>query len=235
MAFIKRAILLAAGVGERLKPVTLEIPKPLIQVNGTRIMDRCIAALRKNGIEEIIIVVGYRKEKFWEIYGKEPDIKIIDNPYYQQGNNITSAYLVREYLPDSFVVESDILVGNETIFDRNIEKSGYMATWMQPAPEWLLELEGGRIVKCDKEAGRAGYRLWGISMWTHEDGIKLAGDIQYEFEIKKNWDIYWDEVALFRRISEYSLGVKEISGKDVCEIDTLDELVKIDSTYGKYL
>ena len=59
---IKRAIIMAAGIGERMKPLTLTTPKPLVVVNGVRMIDTVIDALWKNDISEIYIVVGYLKE-----------------------------------------------------------------------------------------------------------------------------------------------------------------------------
>ena len=60
----KRAVIMAAGIGKRMRPVTLTTPKPLVKVNGVRMIDTVIRALQENGIYEIYIVVGYLKEKF---------------------------------------------------------------------------------------------------------------------------------------------------------------------------
>ena len=61
---VERAIILAAGIGKRMNPVTLKTPKPLVKVNGVRMIDTIIKALYHNGITEIYIVVGYLKEQF---------------------------------------------------------------------------------------------------------------------------------------------------------------------------
>lgn len=235
MTNIKRAIFIAAGTGTRMQPVTNEMPKPLIPVNGKRIIDSAIEALRSNGIEEIYIIVGYMKEAFEKAYETDEHIHLIENPHYLEGNNITSLYAAREFLPESFVLEADILVQDPSIFSPEIEKSGYMATWMDPAPEWLIGVENNRIVSCDIEGCRPSYRLWGISMWDKEQGEKLAEEIRHLYEDEHKWDIYWDQVALMLSKDQYDLGIREIPENALCEIDTVAELSAMDPSYEKYL
>lgn len=64
---VKRAIIMAAGKGTRMRPITNTIPKPLVKVNGKRMIDTVIGALHEQGIHEIYVVVGYLKEKFAEL------------------------------------------------------------------------------------------------------------------------------------------------------------------------
>lgn len=234
MAKIQRAIIIAAGEGRRLRPVTLETPKPLISVNGKRILDTGIEALRANGVLDIYIVTGYKKELFYEIYGEMQDIHIIENPDYLNGNNIISMYYARQYLPGAFVLEADIIVSNPQIFQVNAEKSGYMASWKNPATEWVLDVSDKKILGCDKKGSREGYQLFGISVWNEEDGKNLAEDIRRTVEIEKNTGIYWDEVAL-GKLDQYHLQVKEIEESSIREIDDLEELIQMDSSYSHYL
>ena len=70
MHTVKRAIIMAAGNGKRMRPVTEETPKPLVRVNGVRMIDTVVQGLHKNGIREIYVVVGYRKEQF-DVWKKE--------------------------------------------------------------------------------------------------------------------------------------------------------------------
>lgn len=112
---VKRAIIMAAGLGTRMKPVTLETPKPLIKVNGIRMIDTVIDALHKNGIYEIHIVVGYLKDRFSELLKDFPDVDIIENPYYDTCNNISSLYVARNYIEDSVILDGDQIIYNPDI------------------------------------------------------------------------------------------------------------------------
>ena len=234
MSRIKRAIITAAGVGKRLQPITFETPKPLVPVNGERIIERSIKALFDNGIEEIYIVAGYKKEKFVEAFKDDPRIHVVFNDNYLKGNNITSLYPVREYLPGSFVLEGDIIINDPSIFAADVEFSGYMASWKDNAVEWILDLEDGIIKGCQITGQASAYQLWGISMWTEEDGKRLADLIEKEHE-SGNWDIYWDEIALFKYKEQFALHIREIPANALAEIDTLEELAAMDSTYSCYI
>ena len=236
MQRLRRAIIVAAGEGRRMRPVTLTTPKPLVTVNGTRLLDNSIQALKKNGIEEIIIVAGYMKEKFYEAYGNDPAIRIIENPHYLEGNNITSLYEARDYLPGAFVLEGDLVIANEQILRSEVTGSGYCGIYMDEPPEWALTMQDGRIMSCAIKGSREeGYRLMGISMWTEEDGKKLAELIRTQIEDIGDWSVYWDELALNIHNELFDLGVREVGEQDIIEIDTVEELAAMDPQYSIYI
>ena len=128
---VKRAIIMAAGVGNRMHPVTLETPKPLVKVHGVRMIDTVIDALQANGIFEIYVVVGYLKEQFSVLKDKYPNVQIIENPYYDTCNNISSLYMAREHLSDVMILDGDQMIYNASVLDPYFTLSGYNAVWCE--------------------------------------------------------------------------------------------------------
>ena len=232
MCKVKRAIIMAAGYGTRLRPITLSTPKPLIKVNGIRMIESVIEALLKNDIREIYVVTGYLAEKFDFLEEKYPEVTLIYNPYFSKYNNISSLYVARDHLKDVIILDGDQIIKNDKILDSNFEKSGYNCVWSEEyTDEWLLQVEKNTIVSCSRNGGEKGWRLYSISRWNKEDGQNLKADLEYQFEVEKNYDIYWDDVALFCSPQNYDLGIREMNLDDVIEIDTIDELRLVDKSY----
>ena len=94
----KRAVFIAAGFGSRLVPITFNTPKPLVRVHGVRIIDHLIDACLEAGINEIFIVRGYLAEQFDQLLYKYPMIKFLENPVYNEANNISSSMIARYIL-----------------------------------------------------------------------------------------------------------------------------------------
>lgn len=230
---VKRAIIMAAGKGQRLQPVTLETPKPLVKIHGTRMIDTIIDALHKNGIHEIYVVVGYLKEKFTCLETQYPDVKLIENPWYDTCNNISSLYAARAHLEDVIILDGDQIVVNSESLSPEFELSGYNAIWTDgETDEWLMNVENGVVTKCSRTGGKGGWQLFSVSRWSAEDGRKLRHHLEVEFDEKKNRDIYWDDVAMFCHPEEYTLGIRKMNKGDVIEIDNFDELVAMDESYA---
>lgn len=227
---VKRAIIMAAGIGKRMQPLTLTTPKPLVKVNGVRMIDTVVDGLELNGIEEIFVVVGYLKEQFYE-WGKERNVTFIENPYYDSCNNISSLYVAREYLGDCIIIDGDQIIYNPSILDPHFTISGYNAVWCEEETnEWLMDVTDGVIKSCSRAGGSHGWQLYSISRWTEEDGEKLKKHLEHEFDCG-NRQIYWDDVVMFHYFQEYQLGIREMKSSDIIEIDGLDELAAIDNTY----
>lgn len=236
MYSVERAIILAAGIGKRMQPVTFTKPKPLVCVNGIRMIDTALDALIYNGISEIYIVVGYLKDQFEVIKRKYPMVQLIENPYYKSSNNISSLYVAREHLKNAIILDGDQVICNKEIMTKKFERSGYNCVWTdEETKEWLLRIKEGVIVECSRMGGKRGWQLYSVSRWAEQDADKLKKHIEYEFEVKQNRDIYWDDIALFCYPQEYELGIMEMQNGDVVEIDDLKELAFRDASYDKYI
>lgn len=232
---VKRAIIMAAGIGKRMQPLTFQTPKPLVKVNGVRMIDTVVDGLQKNGINEIYVVVGHLKEQFYTWGEGRAGITIIENPYYESCNNISSLYVAREHLGDCIILDGDQIIYNPSILDPHFTLSGYNAVWCEgETDEWLMDVKDGVVQSCSRTGGSHGWQLYSISRWTAEDGGKLKRHLEYEFE-RGNTGIYWDDVAMFCHFSDYTLGIREMKSSDIIEIDGLDELVAIDHSYHIFL
>lgn len=226
----KRAIFIAAGFGSRLVPITLNTPKPLIRVNGIRIIDTLINAVLKAGIEEVIIVRGYLSEQFDQLRYQYPTIKFVENPDYCETNNISSVICVKELLRNAYVFEADLLLRNPLLIKKYHYKSNFLAIPKKRSEDWCFTVENG-IIRDEKLGGSNCHQMVGISYWDDPDGKRLAEDMQRAYEMPGGKEYYWEQVPLTVFREHYRVGIYECAEDDVVEIDTFSELKAVDKSY----
>ena len=226
----KRAIFIAAGFGSRLVPITFNTPKPLVRVHGQRIIDGLIDACLDAGINEIYIVRGYLAEQFDQLLYKYPMIRFLDNPVYNEANNISSAMVARYMLSNAYVFEADLLISNPKIITKYHYTSDFLAIKKDRTDDWCFIVKDGVIVE-EKVGGLDCWQMVGISYWNEEDGHKLSDDIKMTYEQPGGKERYWEQVPLVFCKKHYKVEVRECQENDIIEIDTFRELKAIDKTY----
>lgn len=228
---VKKAIFMAAGFGSRMVPVTLNTPKPLIMVHGKKIIETLLDAVLEAGINEIVIVRGYLSEQFDVLLKKYPMIKFIENPIYNEANNISSAYLVKDLLANAYMLESDLVLYNKEIIRKYEYSSNYTGMKVDVTDDWCFETKKDIITKV-KVGGKDVHHMFGISYWSREDAKQMSEDIDKVFHSPGGKERYWDEVPLKDCIDHYSIRIRPVNKGDVVEIDTFNELKQIDPVYN---
>lgn len=229
---VRRAVFLAAGFSSRLLPITLNTPKPLVRVKGSRIIDSLIDACIGAGITDIWIVRGYLPEQFDQLLYKYPTIRFLENPQYNETNNISSAVAAKDLLSNSYVFEADLLLSGAGLIKKYQYSSNILGIKQERTDDWCVAVKDGKIV--EEKVGGEGDNIWrllGISYWTKEDGLKLSEDLVKTYHAPGGRERYWEQVPLLYCKDRYSVEIRECSEEDITEIDTFRELRSIDHTY----
>lgn len=228
-----KALILAAGMGTRLAPITDNYPKCMTEVvNGVTIIEQQIASLLENDIKDISVVVGYKSDilipYLQRIY---KDIKIIENKDYQNTNNMYSAYLGYENLKDSdFIMMNADVFFDSSVLKNLIEDENYDAivtdigTWNEESMK-VVEKKG-KLVQISKQIDEKD--ALGCSI----DVYKFSALIGKKFFDKCSYYIYdknernlWSEVALNDILKVCEFKANKLNGRWY-EIDTHEDLAK---------
>lgn len=227
---VQRAILMAAGFGSRMVPITLNTPKPLVRVKGTRIVDTLIDALLAADITEIYLVRGYLSEQFDQLLYKYPMIKFIENPMYNEANNIVSVMCCGPLIRNSYIMEADLYIRNPDLIQKYQYNSNYLAIPVERTDDYCLHTENG-IIKETALGGINCHQTVGISYWTDSDGARLVDHIKEVYYSPGGKEQFWGSVPLRYFKKDYVVGIRECSSDDIVEIDTYKELKAIDPSY----
>lgn len=232
-----KAVILAAGLGSRLRPITNEVPKCMVPVNGIRIIDKQIDNLLVSGITEIYVVDGYKAEiladHLKEIY---PQVRIVSNPRYAETNNMYSLYLTAQFVKG----EEFLLMNSDVYFDSNIiegmlqgenkskiacDKSCYMEESMK------ITLNGEKINHISKKITPEEYYAVSIDVYriSTDDSKTLFKEVEDTIIGRKN-ENSWTEVALDNIFKDANFSPYVIDGRWF-EIDNHEDLHKAEDIF----
>ncbi|MBA4603109.1 NTP transferase domain-containing protein [Thermoactinomyces mirandus] len=220
-----RAILLAAGMGTRLRPITFTTPKSLIPINGEPLLERQIRFLKEIGVREIVVVTGYLHKKF--SYLKEKyHVTLIRNDRFDCYNNVYSMYLVRKYLPGAYVIDADNYLRRNFLLKKP-DTSLYFSAKKPFRNEWVIHADRTnkvRNITIDEKGNN--YILCGISYWSEADGRKLVRKLEETVANGNFKDLYWDNIVK-DNIDDLNVYLKKIDAPDTYEIDCIDDLHRL--------
>lgn len=222
------AIILAAGMGTRLRPLTDALPKVLVEVAGESFFARQLRQLRAIGASDITVVTGYHAEAFAPWTG-EPGLSFVYNDRYADCNNLWSMYLVRERLGDTYVLDGDLRLEEGSIPSIPPSRSGWFVGWRENMRnEWVVRTdETGRVRRIDVASG-AGWILTGLSYWTAADG-RLLAPLMEEAVSRRGWEtLFWDEVPR-RALELFDARIQRLPFDGWAEIDSLEDKVAFEA------
>ena len=229
------AVLMAAGMGTRMRPLTERIPKPLVSVKGTPLIETIINGLKGRGIEEIYVVTGYLGEQLSYLKDKYPGLSLIRNNDYKTVNNISSIKAAASVLRgrNAFICEADLYVSDPGIFKDNLEGSCYYGVFVNGhSDDWVFDLDTSGFIKRVGKGGDDCYNMCGISYFTGNDSAVIADTVEERYGQLGYADLFWDEVVN-DNLNRLSLTVHPVRRDQLVEIDTVEELCTIDPDHYK--
>ncbi|OAT81600.1 CTP--phosphocholine cytidylyltransferase [Bacillus sp. MKU004] len=224
-----RAIILAAGLGSRLRPLTNNKPKALVEVDGVPMVERQIQFLQEKEIKEIVILTGYLREKFEYLVPKY-NVELVHNDKYDLYNNIYSLYLVKDFLPGAYVIEGDIYL-NRNVFDETINTSTYFCPLRkQFTSEWILQhTPNGKVTGISVGDGENDYILSGISYWSEKDGEFIKEKLAEAIAARDFKNLYWDDIPR-ENFEQLNVSLRPLQHTDLFEIDSVEDLKMVEET-----
>lgn len=230
-------VILAAGLGTRMLPLTDTIAKPLVKVNGIVLIESVIHALMVRGVGQVYIVVGYKKEQFRYLKEKYSFVTLIENESYQVQNNISSLYAVKEKVRghSAFICEADLLISDKYVLNASFDRSCYFGKMVHGwSTDWVFDRDAsGRITRVGK-GGKDVFNMVGVAWFQADDATFLMDVLEKEYENPNHRDWFWDDVVN-KHLDNLNLYVHEVSESTIREFDSLEELATTDNYYRQYL
>jgi len=220
------AIILAAGMGTRLRPLTDEVPKALVKVGSESFFERQLRLLLAAGVRDVTVVTGYRADAFLPWSGAS-GVELIHNERYADWNNLYSMHLAKGRLGDTIVLDGDVWIGEGVLPTTSPPTSRWYVGYKDDASrEWSVRCGADDRVERIDVAGGPGWILTGISYWTRNDGARLSGVLEAMMSQGDAPSLFWDD-APRSSLPVLDVRAQRIGPSDWAEVDTAEELLAL--------
>lgn len=226
---VKNAVIMAAGISSRFVPLSYEKPKALLKVKGEVLIEREIRQLQEAGIEDITVVVGYRKEQMLYLAEKF-GVEIVVNPDYYRYNNPSTLMLVLDRLDNTYICSADNYFA-ENVFEPYVYQA-YYATAYAPGPtdEYCVHCDRKGRITAVTVGGEASWYMIGHVYFSRSFSRRFAEILRAEYDMPETREQLWENLYM-RHLPELEMYARHYDADKVKEFDSLDELRLFDSRY----
>lgn len=226
---VDNAIIMAAGTSSRFAPLSYEKHKALIEVNGEILIERQIKQIKEAGIEDIIIVTGYKADDFAYLEDKYA-VKLIHNTEYLTRNNNGSIYVVRDYLKNSYICSSDNYF-KDNPFELYVDDCYYSAIYADGiTKEWCVYEDKEGYINQVQIGGENAWFMLGHVFWSQEFSNKFLKILDKIYDLDETKGFLWEDIFM-RHLDELKMKIRKYPNDFIFEFDTLDELREFDKSY----
>ncbi|WP_312654138.1 NTP transferase domain-containing protein [Proteiniclasticum sp.] len=226
---IVNAVILAAGFSSRFAPLSFEKPKALLEVKGQVLIERQIEQLKEAGINDITIVVGYKKAMF-EYLKDKYSVELIVNDEFSVKNNLSSIYRVKHKLRDTYICSADNYF-TRNVFSENHEGAYYSAEYIQgDTEEWCMGTDINDRITEVEIGGKDAWYMIGHAYFSEEFSKAFIPIIEEEYAKEESSNLLWEHVFI-KHLDSLHMKIKKYPSDIIKEFDSLEDLRSFDETY----
>lgn len=227
----RNAIILAAGKSNRFAPFTYEKPKGLFRVKGEVLIERQIEQLKESGVDEIYVIVGYMKEKFFYLESKY-GVKLIVNNQFGNKGNVYSLYVAKEHLSNTYICCADHYFVNNPFIEKNDDNISYRACTYQEKKfrEFAVKVSDANVITEIEVGGSNSLAMVGHAYINEKFSSIFKNLMEKEINDFGVASMFWEEFY-GKHISELTFYMKEFNEKTILEFDNIDDLREFDAEF----